>query len=472
MAFSDVQEVPGGYGLPVIGALEDRFDYFVKEGTDAFFANRIKKYNSTVFRVNMPPGPPFFSDPRVVMLLDAKSFPVLFDLSKVEKKDVFTGHYMPSTDFTGGYRVLSYLDPSEENHTKLKGFCFQVLKMNASKWFPEFDRATGELWSALESQMAQTKKAEFDSENLQMSFNFMCRSVLDRDPAAPGPASLGTDGPSYVQKWIGLQLAPIQSTGVLPKVLEELTVHAAPLPFLLVRGGYDKVYDFFWTYGKRALDAAEQQFGLKRDEACHNFLFNICFNTFGGMIVMFPSIVRYIAAAGKELHADLAQEVREAVKENGGELNMRVLESLALVRSTAYEVLRIDPPVQFQYGRAKQDLVVESHDGKYAVKKGELLGGYQPFATKDEKVFEQAEEFVPRRFMGEEGERLLKYVLWSNGPETGETTLHNKQCAGKNFVVLMARLLVAHLFLRYDSFEIDPTSVSKVVFTSLVRATF
>ncbi|CAL1359478.1 unnamed protein product [Linum trigynum] len=38
-----------------------------------------------------------------------KSFPVLFDLSKVEKKDLFTGTYMPSTDLTGGYRILSYL---------------------------------------------------------------------------------------------------------------------------------------------------------------------------------------------------------------------------------------------------------------------------------------------------------------------------------------------------------------------------
>jgi hydroperoxide dehydratase len=33
--------------------------------------------------------------------------------------------------------------------------------------------------------------------------------------------------------------------------------------------------------------------------------------------------------------------------------------------------------------------------------------------------------------------------------------LGNKQCAGKDFVVLVARLLVVELFLRYDSFEIE-----------------
>ncbi|GLJ05605.1 hypothetical protein SUGI_0021030 [Cryptomeria japonica] len=465
-----VQEVPGSYGLPVIGAIADRFDYFVKEGVDAFFKTRIEKYNSTVFRVNMPPGPPLFPDPRVIILLDAKSFPVLFDLSKVEKKNVFTGVYMPSTDFTGGYRVLSYLDPSEENHTKLKNFCFHVLKTNATKWFPEFERATGELWAKLDKQFAESGKAEFTSENLQMCFNFLCRSVLNRDPADSGPASLGKNGPIYVVKWIGLQLAPIASTGVLPKILEEVTIHAAPLPFLLVRGDYNKVYDFFWTYGKEALDAAEQQFGLKRDEACHNLVFNICFNTFGGMFVFFPILIQHISAAGKQLHADLAEEVRSAIKDNGG-LDMTALESMALVRSTVYEALRIEPPVPFQYGHAKEDLVVESHDGKYAVKKGEMLGGYQPFATRDPKVFDNPEEFLPRRFMGEEGEKLLKYVLWSNGPETEETTVNNKQCAGKNFVVMISRLLVAHLFAHYNSFEIDPSTTTEVVFTSLQKAT-
>ncbi|KAH9326876.1 hypothetical protein KI387_007054 [Taxus chinensis] len=347
----EVKEVPGSYGLPIIGAVLDRFDYFVVESTETFFKSRIEKYKSTVFRVNMPPGPPLFPDPRVIILLDAKSFPILFDLdAKVEKKNVFTGVYMPSTNFTGGYRVLSYLDPSEENHSKLKTFCFHVLKTNADKWFPEFERATGELWAKVDKQFSETGR------------------VLDRDPAAPGPASLGTQGPPYVVKWIGLQLAPIANTGVLPKILEEVTIHAVPLPFLLVRGDYDKVYNFFWTYGKAALDAAELQFGLKRDEACHNLVFNICFNTFGGMFVLYPSIIRYIAEAGKELHAQLAQDVRGAIKENQG-LNPRAVESMALLRSTVYVVLRIDPPVPFQYARAKEDLVVESHDGRYAVKK-------------------------------------------------------------------------------------------------------
>lgn len=108
-----IRKIPGDYGLPLVGPLKDRLDYFYNQGRNEFFKSRILKHQSTVFRVNMPPGPFIAQNPRVVVLLDGKSFPVLFDVSKVEKKDLFLGTFMPSTELTGGYRVLSYLDPSE-----------------------------------------------------------------------------------------------------------------------------------------------------------------------------------------------------------------------------------------------------------------------------------------------------------------------------------------------------------------------
>ena len=102
-----IRKIPGDCGFPVIGPLKDRQDYFYKQGRDEFFKSRIQKYQSTVFRTNMPPGPFLAPNPNVVVLLDAKTFPILFDNSKVDKRDVFTGTFMPSTQLTGGYRVLS-----------------------------------------------------------------------------------------------------------------------------------------------------------------------------------------------------------------------------------------------------------------------------------------------------------------------------------------------------------------------------
>jgi hypothetical protein len=42
----------------------------------------MRKYNSTVIRTNMPPGWPW-TDSRVVMFLDQKSYPTVFDHDKV-----------------------------------------------------------------------------------------------------------------------------------------------------------------------------------------------------------------------------------------------------------------------------------------------------------------------------------------------------------------------------------------------------
>lgn len=101
-----------------------------------------------------------------------------------------------------------------------------------------------------------------------------------------------------------------------------------------------------------------------------------------------------------------------------------------------------------------------------------MLFGYQPFATRDPRIFEDAEVFVPRRFVGE-GEKMLKHVLWSNGRETEEPSASNKQCPGKNLVVLLCRLFLVELFLRYDTFEFEYTQAGfgpTITIKSLTKA--
>ncbi|KAI3850092.1 hypothetical protein MKW92_000102 [Papaver armeniacum] len=84
-----------------------------------------------------------------------------------------------------------------------------------------------------------------------------------------------------------------------------------------------------------------------------------------------------------------------------------------------------------------------------------MLFGYQLFATKDLEIFEDPEEFKGSGFVGEEGEKLLKYVYWSNGHETVNLTAVNKQCPAKDFIILLARVMVVKFFLRYDTFTAD-----------------
>ncbi|KAI8549759.1 hypothetical protein RHMOL_Rhmol06G0050200 [Rhododendron molle] len=465
-----IRKIPGNYGLPLIGPLRDRLDYFYNQGRDDYFKSRIQKYQSTVFRANMPPGPFIAANPNVVVLLDGKSFPVLFDVTKVEKKDLFTGTYMPSVDLTGGHRVLSYLDPSEPSHGKLKRLMFFLLKSSRDRVIPEFHDAYTALFETLESDLAQKGKSSFGDANDQAAFNFLAGSLYGTNPAN---TQLKTDGPKLVSKWVLFQLGPLLTLG-LPKLIEELTVHSFRLPPFLVKNDYQRLYDFFYNASTPILEEAER-IGVSRDEACHNLLFATCFNSFGGMKILFPNMMKWIGRAGVKLHTELAQEIRSVVRSNGGEVTMGAMEKMELMKSVVYESLRIEPPVPLQFGRAKRDMVIESHDAAFEVREGEILFGFQPFATKDPKIFERSEEFVPGRFVGEEGEGLLRHVLWSNGPETESPTAGNKQCAGKDFVVLVSRLLLVEFFLRYDSFEIEVGKSplgAKVTVTSLKRASF
>lgn len=205
--------------------------------------------------------------------------------------------------------------------------------------------------------------------------------------------------------------------------------------------------------GTAILDEAERA-GINRDEASHNLVFMLAFNAQGGLVNQFPILIKWLGLGGEGLHKQLAEEIRTVVRDEGG-VTLRALDKMTLTKSVVYEALRIEPAVPYQYAKAREDLVVQSHDAAYEIKKGEMIFGYQPFATKDPKIFENAEEFVAHRFVGPDGENMLRHVFWSNGRETEEPTPDNKQCPAKNLVVLMCRLYLVEFFLRYDTFTFD-----------------
>uniref|UniRef100_A0A0E0KAS2 hydroperoxide dehydratase n=1 Tax=Oryza punctata TaxID=4537 RepID=A0A0E0KAS2_ORYPU len=458
--------VPGTYGVPFISAVRDRLDFYYLQGQDKYFESRADRYGSTVVRINVPPGPFMARDPRVVALLDAKSFPVLFDVAKVEKRDVFTGTFMPSTSLTGGYRVCAYLDPSETNHAKVKQLLLSLLVSRKDAFVQAFRSNFGALLDTVESQLASGGgKSDFTALNDATSFEFIGEAYFGVRPSAS--SALGTGGPTKAAKWLLWQLAPLTTLG-LPMIIEDPLLHTLPLPPVLVSSDYKALYAYFAAAASQALDAAEG-LGLSREEACHNLLFATVFNSYGGFKLLLPQILARVAQAGEKLHERLAAEIRSAVADAGGNVTLAALEKMELTRSVVWEALRLDPPVRFQYGRAKADLEIESHDASFAIKKGEMLFGYQPCATRDPRVFgATAREFVGDRFVGEEGRKLLQYVYWSNGRETENPSIDNKQCPGKNLVVLVGRLLLVELFLRYDTFTAE--AGTKVVITGVTKA--
>ncbi|KAJ9567453.1 hypothetical protein OSB04_003419 [Centaurea solstitialis] len=472
MSSSDlpVREIPGSYGIPFFTPIANRLEYFYADGgRDQYFKSRVEKYQSTVFRANMPPGPFVASDPKCIIVLDAKSFPILFDVSKVEKKNVFTGTYVPSTQLTGGYRVLAYLDPSEPRHAQLKNLLFYLLKSSSSRVIPKFQETYTELFTSLEADLKTNGKAKFNDVGEQAAFRFLGRAYFQVNPET---TKLGKSAPTLITAWVLFSLSPQISLG-LPWFLEDPIIHFFQLPPILIKSSYQKLYDYFLPVSAPYLLYAAT-LGIPADEAVHNILYAVCFNTFGGIKIQFPNTLKWLARAGSDLHVKLAKEIRTIIKTVGfGSVTTAAIELMPLMKSVVYEVLRIDPPVPLQFGKAKVDLTIESHDAQFNVKKGEMIFGYQPFATKDPKIFDRPEEFIPDRFVGD-GANLLKYVAWSNGPETEATSVDNKTCAGKDFVVLITRLFVIEFFRRYDTFtadSVDSELGATVTITSLTKAT-
>ncbi|XP_072998936.1 allene oxide synthase 4-like [Typha latifolia] len=464
-----VKPIPGSYGLPFFSSLRSRLDFYYFQGHHLFFSSRISRYSSTVFRVNMPPGPFLASNPRVVAVLDAHSFRILLDSSKVDKSDTLTGTYLPSLSLYAGFRPLAYLDTSEPRHTTLKNLIFALLASRKSHFVSSFRDSFSSLFDKVDSGLASSGPVQVNELNESASFDFMCEAFFGAKPSS----AIGPNAHKMALKWLFFQLHPLVTVNVLPKFLEDLLLHTIHLPAFLVASDYKALTAFFSQSATQILDQA-QEMGLSRDEALHNIIFATIFNAYGGVKIFLPVIFKWLAIAGPNLHARLAREVRSVVRSDNGSLTPAGLDRMDLVKSVVWESLRMDPPVEYQYGRARSDLVIESHDVAFRVKKGEMIFGYQPFATRDERVFVNGQEFVADRFVGKEGKKLLRYVVWSNGAETDEPSVTNKQCPGKDMVVTVGRLLVAEIFLRYDTFTADVGVLPlepKITITSVNKAT-
>ncbi|XP_073041398.1 allene oxide synthase 3-like [Primulina eburnea] len=465
-----LQNIPGDYGHRFFSPIVDRYNYYYIQGEVEFFKARMKKHQSTVFRCNVPPGPFTARNPRVICLLDAISFQTLFDNSKVEKKNLLDGTFMPSTAFTGGYRTCAFLDTCEPNHAALKGFFLSILAKKHDKFITIFRQALSTMFSGLEDEFSTKGSAYFNDLSDRMSFEFVFRYFCDEDPSE---TPIGNDGPKLVDLWLICQLHPLMTLGIkyCPNFLEDLLLHTFPLPFFLVKSRYKKLYDAFYISAGSILDEAEE-IGLKRDEACHNLVFLAGFNAYGGMKTLFPGLIKWVGSAGEDLHRRLRYEIRDAVKSEGG-VTFAALNKMTLTKSAVYEALRIEPPVPYQYGKARQDLTIQNHESSFLIKKGEMLFGYQPIATKDPLIFKNPEEFMADRFLGA-GEELIQYVYWSNGRETEDPTTENKQCPGKDIVVMLSRLMLVEFFLRYDTFQVESGKFlagSSVTIKSFTNAT-
>ncbi|CDY09763.1 BnaC07g32980D [Brassica napus] len=378
----------------------------------------------------------------------------------VDKRDVLIGDFRPSLDFYGGIRVGVFLDTTEPKHAKVKSFAMEILKRSSEVWLRELLSNLDTFWETVESDISKNDDGASYLIGLQRCiFNFLSTALTGANPSVS--PDIAENGWKMLDKWLAIQVIPTTKIGIL-QPFEEIFLHSWAYPFFLVAGDYQKLYNFISENAGDVIRLGDEEYGLTRDETVHNLIFVLGFNAYGGFSVFLPSLIGRIAGDTSGLHERLRTEVRK-VCGSGSVLNFRTVNEMELVKSVVYETLRLNPPVPLQYARARGDFKISSHDAVYEVKKGELLCGYQPLVMRDANIFEDPEEFKPDRFVGQTGSKLLNYLFWSNGPQTGTPSESNKQCAAKDMVTITAALIIANLFLRYDKITGDAGSIKTVV---------
>lgn len=195
-------------------------------------------------------------------------------------------------------------------------------------------------------------------------FAFLTKSIVGADPSTD--KEIEEKGFALLDSWLALQLLPITNIGVL-QPLEEIFLHSFAYPSVLVSGPYKKLYNFVEKQGQEVLELATSEYGMKKEEAINNILFVLGFNAFGGFSVFFPSLITTIGRDKNGLRKNLREEVRRVLKSTNGEVGFESVKQMELVKSTVYEILRLNPPVPLQYGRARNNFVLSSHDVAFQV---------------------------------------------------------------------------------------------------------
>lgn len=195
-------------------------------------------------------------------------------------------------------------------------------------------------------------------------FTFLTKSIVGGDPSTDN--AIGENGFALLDSWLALQLLPITSIGFL-QPLEEIFLHSFPYPFVLVSGPYKKLYNFVEKQGKEVIERATNEYGMTKEEAINNILFVLGFNAFGGFSIFLPTLITTVGRDKNGLREKLRDEVRRVLKGTNGELGFEAVKQMELVKSTVYEILRLNPPVPLQYGRARNDFVLTSHDATFQV---------------------------------------------------------------------------------------------------------
>ena len=417
-SFKALSEVPGSYGLPVIGRLWDTLDFLFVSGWTGFFEKRRARHGSTVFKANL-------FQPTVV-ILDHEGFAPLHDWDGRLEKDHGFGWAVPPMPLTGG--VVPSVFQADPSHRAHKALYLDILRDQADSLGETFERAfeeRAEAWLG-RGRFGFAEELERLAAGFVFAWYFGARPDLE--------------SVRYVYSHIFTHF-PLGLMKLIPwsPYNRSLPMHEALMRF--VKGSP--------RFEQHA--ALAERHGLTDREAlASQLLFLTGMNNFLGLQGMSKALVGELSRQ-PGLADSLRGEIEAAEAAAEGPLSLAALDKLDLMDRAMKEVMRLHPPVFFTFGRASRDFALRSKSGSFKIAKGDHLMGTIPMAHLDGDVFAEPKRFDPERFRDPAATRNL---IWPHGAHDAKVTPEGHICPGKNVAMLYGKLLCRALVTGF-SWELE-----------------
>jgi cytochrome P450 family 3 subfamily A len=166
-----------------------------------------------------------------------------------------------------------------------------------------------------------------------------------------------------------------------------------------------------------------------------------------------------------EIQQIIRKEIQEAKDKNNGILEYDSLMRAPYLDAFISETLRMYPPIYMLDRQCSEDITLDWNGKKINLKKGDgvLIPIYA--IQHSEEYYPDPETFKFERFLPENKDQLVPYTFLSfvEGP---------RNCVGKRFAILEAKLALANLLLAFDFVRSPRTAVpldlsgSKVLLTA------
>ena len=159
-----------------------------------------------------------------------------------------------------------------------------------------------------------------------------------------------------------------------------------------------------------------------------------------------------------KLYEEIVDQLERLEKETGENdpvklVTMDELNNFKYLSATIDETLRLYPPVNTLERSAKDDIVLETSDGKrkFKMMKDDVFRISVYTMHYDERQFPEPEKFQPERFIEEPTFHKYAYLPFSSGP---------RNCVAKRLALMEAKLAVLNII---KNFKVETCSKTSVI---------